>query len=341
MLRKYVPRKLIGMYFLSLAITCLLSFSVFRFIFTLPKQPIVCPRPSNFREITLNSVDEIAFITVPRPFMNGDIFERNKLAIHSWLSVSNSSRVLLFVNRSEYDPSGEFPNLLDKLYGPDRVKYLGYIKSDLNEVPYIDHWFIRGLQETESKYVCFINADIVLSSTWLHRVKQVFQSMKNKNVVMIGQRIDFDLRKEKLSTLNYGSKDFLKEIDRFVMDSYHEDHSPYGIDTFTFRADNPPFNPEMIPPFIMGRYNWDNWLVGWLNTICDTVTFNLDPPIYHVNHERHNFDPEDNRVAVNDRLRKANRNFFGSNYDTNWEIKDGKICSRLLPIRYDLPKIED
>ena len=93
--------------------------------------------------------------------------------------------------------------------------------------------------------------------------------------------------------MNYKNKyrELLHEIDNIATNlSKHSDHSPYGVDTFTFKADNPPFDPYLIPPFIMGRYNWDNWIIGWLNHISETVTFNLDPPIYHINHIRHGFD---------------------------------------------------
>jgi hypothetical protein len=120
----------------------------------------------------------------------------------------------------------------------------------------------------------------------------------------------------------------LHDIDALVERSKHSDHSPFGIDTFTFRADPPPFDVENIPPFVIGRYNWDNWLIGWLNKICDTVTFNLDPPIYHMNHNRHNFDVNDSRVAINHHLKKANNDYFGSNYDTKWEIANGELVSR-------------
>ena len=72
----------------------------------------------------------------------------------------------------------------------------------------------------------------------------------------------------------------------------------------------------------MGRYGWDNWFVEFLNNNVSihTVTFNLSPPIYHVNHKRHNFDVKEDRVTVNHHLRLANGEHFGSNYDTYWEI---------------------
>lgn len=302
-----------------------------------------CPPSIIYQNKTYTKFEDMTFITVPRPFAKGDIFERNKLAIHSWLSISNSSRIILFVNRKEFDPSGRFPALLDELYGAHRIRYAGPIRGDHKGVPYIDDWFIKGLKAVESKYVCFINSDIVLSSKWLRRVKQVYSVMNDKQLVLIGQRIDFDLQPEKLNSLHFGSKDFLKEIDEFVMSSNHSDHSPYGVDTFTFRADDPPFDPEKIPPFIMGRYNWDNWLVGWLNANekIETITFNLSPPIYHVNHRRHNFDIKDDRVAINHHMKKVNQDYFGSNYDTKWEIFDDKLVHRYDPISYSLPEIND
>lgn len=59
---------------------------------------------------------------------------------------------------------------------------------------------------------------------------------------MIGQRIDFDLKPELLNELQYGSKNFLKDINDFVMKCNYFDHGPYGVDTFTFRIDVLPFD---------------------------------------------------------------------------------------------------
>jgi hypothetical protein len=150
----------------------------------------------------------------------------------------------------------------------------------------------------------------------------------DRKLFLIGQRIDFDLKDSEYDKLRFTQTELLRDIDSMVNRSKHSDHSPYGIDTFTFRVDPPPFDVEQIPPYIMGRYNWDNWLIGWFNMICDTVTFNLDPPIYHMNHNRHSFDVNDSKVAINHHLKKANKDYFGSNYDTRWQIANGEIVAR-------------
>jgi hypothetical protein len=275
------------------------------------------------------SLDEITFISVPRPLSKDDQYRRMKLAISSWLACSPSASVLLFINRTEFDPSGRFPTEIDDQFGGERVIYAGGIRTDHSGVPYIHEWFLEGIRQTPSRFVCFINSDILLSAKWLSRVKQVYNAIgAEKQVVLIGQRIDFELTKAEYKRLRFTQKDLLGDIDAMVERSSHSDHSPYGIDTFTFAVDPLPFDPDLIPPYIMGRYNWDNWLIGWWNKICNTVTFNLAPPIYHINHVRHSFDVNDSKVAINHHLKRANKNYFGSNYDTKWQILPDNILAR-------------
>jgi hypothetical protein len=287
--------------------------------------------------VVYTEVEELTFISVPRPLKEEKQYKRMKLAIGSWLACSPHARVILFINRTNFDPSGKFPNELESEFGENRVTYAGAIRADFSGVPYINDWFIQGVRHAKSRYVCFINSDILLSGKWLKRVRQVFQAMPDDlKPVLIGQRIDFDMQDSRYKRLTFSQEQLLKDIDSLVDSSKHSDHSPYGVDTFTFRIDPLPFDVEKIPPFVMGRYNWDNWLIGWLNKICDTITFNLDPPIYHMNHPRHNFDVNDSKVAINHHLKKANNDYFGSNYDTKWEIVDGELVSRKRGKRFHL-----
>jgi hypothetical protein len=318
------PRAFWALTVFSSVIVSLASFLLFH-----PNPPSPCKCPScPHTSFNRYSIDEITFISVPRPNLKPEAYNRTKLALSSWLSCSPRSTVLLFVNRTEFDPSGHLPDELDRLFGVGRVIYGGPIKHDFGGVPYIDDWFRQGIRRSPSKYVCFINADIVLSGKWLGRAKQVFRAMEGRGIVVIGQRIDFDLEMARFEKLSFRQESLLGEIDEMVENSKHEDHSPYGVDTFLFQIEQLPFEPERIPPFIMGRYNWDNWIVGYLNRICETVTFNLSPPIYHMNHKRHNFDIEDDRVAVNHHTRKANKDYFGSNSDTIWEVLGDALVHR-------------
>ncbi|EAY22466.1 hypothetical protein TVAG_034890 [Trichomonas vaginalis G3] len=89
-----------------------------------------------------------------------------------------------------------------------------------------------------------------------------------------------------------------------------------------------PFNPHVIPPFLVGRYNWDNWICGYLNYKVLTILFGVTPPIYHIDHVRHQFNKgADPLVKTNEELRSMNYNYFGSNFDTNYVYKNGKIVA--------------
>jgi hypothetical protein len=264
------------------------------------------------------SLEEITFISAPRPNLKPEAYNRVKLAISSWLSISPRSNVLLFVNRTSFKVLAEE---LERLHGPGRLMYGAPIKQDMADTPYIDDLFRQGIQRSPSTYVCFINADILISAHWFARVQQVFHLMVDRPILVIGQRVDFDLDPARLHNFSF-TRSLLHKIDILVNSSRHVKHSPDGIDSFTFRTDYLPFEPGLIPPFLMGRYWWDNWIVGYANTVCDTITFLSTPPIYHINHKPHKFDTKVHRVAVNYYTRIANKDFFGSNLDTTWEISN-------------------
>lgn len=335
-----MPRRLWILY--ASTMICVVIANALIFLRFSDNQQCNCPKcPGEDQQIKYNAIEDICFVSVPRPLKNADQYRRMKLAIASWLACSPSSRVLLYIHRHEFDPTGNFPKELDKEFGEGRIIYAGGIRSDHNGVPYINEWFIAGIRDTPSKYICFINSDILLSEKWLTRVKQVFRVMEGKKPLLIGQRIDFDLDDSLYKLLRFDQEHLLSDIDQMVRDSKHSDHSPFGIDFFAFRADEVPFDVDMMPPFIMGRYNWDNWLIGWFNKICDTVTFKLDPPIYHMNHVRHRFDVSDPRVAINHHLKKANRDFFGSNFDANWKVKKGVLVHKKGSEKYALEDLTE
>jgi hypothetical protein len=330
----HAPAAFWELYVSSVAVVCVVNFFVFKSITRKP--PCICPPCAGSRSPPLSSIDELTFISVPPPNLKLEAYNQTKLAISSWLAVSPKAHVLPFVNRTAFDPSGRFPDELGRLFGSGRVIYGGPIKHDMGDVPYIDDWFRQGIRKSNSTYVCFINADIVLSARWLDRAREVYTAAGDRPIVVIGQRIDFDLNLDLYAELSFSQRSLLLEIDEMVDKSAHSDHSPYGVDNFLFRIDRLPFDPERIPPFIMGRYNWDNWIIGYLNQVCQTVTFNLSPPIYHINHRRHNFDTEDHRVAVNHHTKRANKDYFGSNYDTTWEVVGDELVHRRDKTRLSL-----
>ena len=301
---------------------------------------INCPKKQHITNFTL---DDMTYVSVPRCIKNQDTYIKYKLAISSWLSSSPSARVILFINKTEFH--SDLPSELDALFGPDRVLYANYLRSDSQNVPYLDQWFEQGINLCQTKYITFINTDILLSSSWFPMIKKIFNLFEtkfpNKKPFIIGERIDFDFQMENMKYIRFSQKSFLKDIDQMVKKSPNSLHSMYGMDTFTFMADDPPFPVTKFPPYLIGRYNWDNWFIGWLNTIADTITLLYDPPVYHINHNRHDFNINVSRVAVNHFLKKANNNYFGSNGDVKWQIQNGYLKRRHSKEKYFLGDEDD
>jgi hypothetical protein len=279
------------------------------------------------------SIEQITFISVPRPTVDRMAYLYSKLAIGSWLSVSPCSNVLLFINRSGFGPLADE---IDDLYGPGRVIYRGSIKHDFADIPYIDEWFQKGIQYSPTNFVCFINSDILVSGNWLTRAKQVFRIMAHRPILVIDQRMDFTLNLTHFDNLKFGGNSLLQQIDVMVKNSPHSIYQPTGIDMYLFRIDCLRLEPKRIPPFMMGRPLWDNWLVGYATTIGDTITFALNPPVYHIRHQSQWAGWKCERVSLNYHTWKANNEYMGSNVDAKWRVSGNALVRQGKSIQIPL-----
>lgn len=333
---RYVTYELWIFYFFTLGFA--ITFNVLKYFYKSRPSPCNCLECDNIHNKTYNDFDDMTYISVPRNIKNNKDYLKIKLAISSWLSSSPKSKVILFVNRSKFHSS--LPYELDQLYGKGRVFYANELRSDIKGVPYLDQWFEKGINLCETKYVTFINTDILLSSKWFHVVQNIFKIFEkfltDQKPFIIGQRIDFDLVLQNVQTIHYGQNILLKEIDEMILNSSHSLHSIYGMDTFSFRADDPPFPVSKFPPYLIGRYNWDNWFVGWLNRIADTISLLDTVPVYHINHRRHDFNINNSRIAINHYIKKANNDYFGFNGNTKWFVDKNYLKLRSSSVKYPL-----
>ena len=322
---RYSPPKLVIL-LLAIMISSLFASVVFS-----PKYGTgvnTCPSCSNSSIIKYNTVNDITYITVPKKVEKDEDRLKYKFAFCNWLAASNGSRIIAYMNSSDFDPSGDTQREIESKFGEGRLSFLDTLRHNYVGIPYIDSWFSKGFEDAETLYVCFINTDILLSSSWFPAIQTAFKLIGNKKALIINQRIDFYLDPSAIENWDFYSKDLLNKTDALINDTNYTLHSPYGVDTFTFRKDIMPFNPHVIPPFLVGRYNWDNWICGYLNYKVLTISFGVTPPIYHIDHVRHQFNKgADPLVKTNEELRSMNYNYFGSNFDTNYVYKNGKIVA--------------
>jgi len=115
----------------------------------------------------------------------------------------------------------------------------------------IDYYFDRAQELARHGVLCYVNCDIILTRDFLHAVEQV-RNARSK-FLMVGRRWDTDVS----APLNFGEARWAKEIRRQACSAGRQ-RAAQWIDYFAFSKG---LYLKKIPPFVIGRVNWDNWLV--------------------------------------------------------------------------------
>jgi hypothetical protein len=181
----------------------------------------------------------LTILTIPKPFV-GHIGDIQRNAVESWLELRDDVQVVLL---------GDEPGIAD-VADKLGVQHVGGIEKSEHGTPRIDSAF--SLAETVARFPLWalINADIVLLEDFLPAVGRVAKAFGQ--FVMVGECRDLPIAgrirlregvvREQLRcrALQEGRLRGYAALDYFVF--------PRGL-----------FDP--LPPFLIGRANFDNWLV--------------------------------------------------------------------------------
>lgn len=206
----------------------------------------------------------ITIFSCPRPFHGHlNIIQRN--AIKSWALLRPKPEVILLGNdRGVAEICAE-------------VGLIHIEKIDRNEcgTPLVNSIFQVAQERATYPIVCYINSDIILMSEFMPAVQTVASGMSK--FLILGQRWDLDLREE----WDFDSPAWELAL-KAVLSQKGKIHPPTGIDFFCF----PRGAYTDIPPFAIGRFAWDNWLVwyAWSKGI-PLVDITNAAVIIHQNHD--------------------------------------------------------
>lgn len=222
----------------------------------------------------------ITFFACPKPFQgHTDIIQRN--AIESWTLLRPKPEVILLgIDKGIAEICQEFG--LIHIAEVDRNEY---------GTPLVNSIFQIGQARANHSVVCYINSDIMLMSDFMRAVEIVAARMPT--FLILGQRWDVDVTE----TWNFDSIDWEKTLQGLLLRK-GKLHEPNGIDFFCFPRDM--FTD--IPPFAIGRFAWDNWLVwqAWAKGV-PLVDITEAVAVVHQNHE-----------YAASTIRKINVQHFGS-----------------------------
>ncbi len=181
----------------------------------------------------------LTIFSTAKPFKgHTGIIQRN--AIHSWILLNPKCEIILF---GDDEGTAEIAAKLDIRHIPD-VEHNNY------GTPLLSSMFDIAQDVASYKLMCYINADIILTSDFLPAVQRVCK--QKQKFLVVGQRWDYDLDK----LVDFNRADWEKELRAKVIE-HGKVHPKCGIDYFVF----PRGLYDSIPPFAIGRSGWDNWMI--------------------------------------------------------------------------------
>jgi hypothetical protein len=204
----------------------------------------------------------ITIFSCPRHFEgHTKVIQRN--AIKSWISLTPKPElILLGVDRGVKEVCNEFG-----------LKHIPNIDYNEFGTPFYSDVFEKGQKGAECDIVCYVNADIILTNSLMKAVSYV--SDKKKNFMLVGRRGDIRVT----NPLNFENRESfagnLLKCSRLC--------SKFAIDYFVF----PKGMFRNLPPFVLGRPSFDNWLL--YKTRKMGITLIDATSVVNVFHQKHDY----------------------------------------------------
>jgi hypothetical protein len=155
------------------------------------------------------------------------------------------------------------------------ARHLPEVAASPSGAPRLDDVLRKGQLEARTDLVCFVNADIVLTPQWLAAV--AVTAAARPRFLMVGRRWNLDV----LAPLPFDRAGWCDELTSDARSRGQLATNMY-IDYFVF-----PRGMLMdIPPFVIGRPGYDNWLLWSVRKRgIALVDATLAAPVIHQNHD--------------------------------------------------------
>lgn len=181
----------------------------------------------------------LTIFAVPKPF-RGHIGDIQRNAIESWCALGSDVQVVLVGDEEGVDEAARDTG----------VEHIGGLEHNERGTPRLDSAFERTARVARWPLWCLVNADIVLLDDFVPAVERVACAFSD--FLLIGESRDLDVAAE--APLSDASVR-LQLRDRALKQGRLRGYA--ALDYFVFRKGL--FDP--VPPFLIGRACFDNWLV--------------------------------------------------------------------------------
>jgi hypothetical protein len=161
----------------------------------------------------------------------------------------------------------------------------------------LDYIFDRAQEIARHNILIYVNCDIILMADFSSAVANV--AAVHSQFLMVGRRWDTDITE----LVDFSSGNWQNEIIRKALAANHQQTERY-IDYFAFSRG---LYLKKIPPLVIGRVFWDNWLI-WRATALGVPVVDASAVVLavHQNHD-YGYHPQGKLGVWNDE--QAQRNF--------------------------------
>ncbi len=182
----------------------------------------------------------LTFFTTAKPFRGHDgIIQRN--ALKSWTLLHQDVEVILF---GDEDGAAEAARQLGLRREP-------HVERNEFGTKRLDVMFCCAQAIARHDLLCYINCDILLMRDFCDALKCARE--KHSQFLMVGRRWDTEIS----LSLGFENRDWESLLRKRAL-QYGRRRGPEWIDYFVFARGLYHAN---LPPFVIGRVFWDNWLV--------------------------------------------------------------------------------
>jgi hypothetical protein len=219
----------------------------------------------------------LSIFSAPKAFTNPHISIIQRNAIQSWLNLGDEVEVFLV---------GEEAGMAEVAEDFD-LRVLKNVARNEAGTPLVSSIFSLAREASESPFMVYVNADIILMSDLINSLKAIIDTkdevpkrleneISENAFLLIGQR--WDLEVEDILDFSNGWEERI----RSEVKQRGKLHRPAGSDYFLF----PRLAFQDLPDFAIGRAGWDNWMIYYAHQQnWPVIDATADIMIVHQNHD--------------------------------------------------------
>lgn len=212
----------------------------------------------------------LTIFTTPKPFTNPHVAVIQRNALRNWTALGPDVQVLAI---------GEEAGLAEAAQELG-VAYVPQVQRNAQGTPLVSDIFRQARKHSESPYLAYVNADMLLLSDFIQATRVM--SRLAPNFLVVGQRWDVEMVQADGLTQELAFEAGWEQSLIELLKQRGQLHPPAGSDYFIFPRSG--FNN--MPDFAIGRAGWDNWMIyaarkqGW-----PVVDATVAVQVLHQNHD--------------------------------------------------------